>query len=107
MGFVVRKPRTGEITATSANQMVAWNSLEVQKCCAIFTRSPFPFTGLKGGLDLKLNPYLLKMNFNVAVAWELHALFSFLFMCSCNNSCLLFFFSLLMVLKRHRQYMTN
>ena len=93
MGFVVRNPRTGEITATSTNQMVAWNSLEVQICCTIFTRSLSPLTGLKGGLDSKLNPYLLKMNFNVAVGSYM-LFFSFLFMCSCNIYACFFFQSI-------------
>ena len=35
--FVVRKPSTGEIIATSANQIVLSKFREVQKCCTIFT----------------------------------------------------------------------
>ena len=49
-GFVVRKPSTGEIIATSANQIVPRNSADLQKCCTIFTRPPppFPLAVLKG-----------------------------------------------------------
>ena len=53
--LVVREPNTGEIIAISANQIVPPKFPEVQKCCTIFTRPPFPLgVTLKGGLSTRL-----------------------------------------------------
>ena len=57
--FALRKPSTGKIIATSANQIVPPKFCEVQKCCTIFTRAPFPLAVLKGGLGMRLRLRLL------------------------------------------------
>ena len=62
---MVRKPSTGEIIATSANQIMPLNSSEVQKCCTIFTRPSPPFP-LGVGLGTRLHchkNYRLALNF--------------------------------------------
>ena len=53
--FAVREPSKGEIIATSANQIIPPKFPEVQQCCIIFTRPPFPLgVTLKGGLGTRL-----------------------------------------------------
>ena len=64
------KEGTGEIIATSANQIVL---LKLQKCCTIFTRPPFPIGGLKGGLGTRLGAGVPKAHLFVAVFSQLTA----------------------------------
>ena len=45
----VRKPSTGEIIATSANQIVRLKFQRTYKNVVLFTRPPFPLAVLKGG----------------------------------------------------------
>ena len=55
--FAVRKCSTGEIIATSANQIVPLKFRGPTKMLyyiAIFTRPPFPLVMLKGGLGTRL-----------------------------------------------------
>ena len=56
----VRKPSTDEIIATSANQIVPLKFVDLQKCCTIFPRPPFPLAVLKGGLGTRLEVLITK-----------------------------------------------
>ena len=47
--FVVRKPSTGEIIATSANQIVPLKFLGPTKMLYYIHQTPFPLAVLKGG----------------------------------------------------------
>ena len=51
--FAVRKPSTGGIIATSANQIVPPKFRGPTKM--LFTRPPFPLAVLKGGLGTRLD----------------------------------------------------
>ena len=53
-----KEAQSSETVATSANQIVPLKKSEVQKCCTIFTRPPFPLGGLKGGLGTRLTACL-------------------------------------------------
>ena len=52
--FVVRKPSTGEIIATSANQIVPLKFLGLTKMLYYIHQTPFPLVVLKGGLGMRL-----------------------------------------------------
>jgi len=54
--FAVMTPSTGEMIATSANQIVPPNSVDLQKCCPQTPPppTPFPLAVLKGGLGTRL-----------------------------------------------------
>ena len=58
--FMVRKPSTGEIIATSANQIVLPKILRGTKMWHYIHQTHFPLGGLKGGLGSRLeHEYLL------------------------------------------------
>ena len=56
--FCGKEASAGEIIATSAKlsqpDCATEIPAEVQKCCTIFIRPPFPLGGLKGGLEMRL-----------------------------------------------------
>ena len=52
--FVVRKPSTGEIIATSPNQIVLPKFLRGTKMLHYTRQTPFPLGVLKGGLGTRL-----------------------------------------------------
>ena len=53
--FAVRNPSTGENNChISQSRLSRRNSADLQKCCTIFTRPPFPLAVLKGGLGTRL-----------------------------------------------------
>ena len=52
--FVVRKPSTGEIIATSANQIVPPKFGGPTKMLYYIHQTPFPLAALKGGLGTRL-----------------------------------------------------
>ena len=56
--FAVRKPSTGEIIATSANQIVPPKSAGPTTMLYYITRPPFPLAVLKGGLGTRLVQYM-------------------------------------------------
>ena len=49
-----KEPSTGEVIATSANQIVLPKFRGGTKCCTIFTRPSFPLEVLKGDLGMRL-----------------------------------------------------
>ena len=65
-----KEASTGGIIATSANQIVPPKFRGPTKCCTIFTRPPFPFAVLNGGLGTRLTtrdePFIIEDNYTIA-----------------------------------------